>query len=896
MEFSEEWKSLFPIGSSTVSPLLLSDPDSLGPLFFNPNPNSQTHLLSSTIPSLQLPHHLLTERYLLTSDPSILPSTASTIAPLFDSPDQLIDYNVSHFLYNRVQLLKCPDSPNVVVIFPTGVNDQNIGFFMLRVKDSALDTRLDVKGNVFRASTGSESRILRMSVNPITDSELGGGSDSSPVIGYVMASSRYSVCWFAVMHNLSLDSPSMSYLGRSKVFKEAVVHACWSPHILEESVVLLESGQLFLFDLESQGSSKIFKGTRLRVPQNDSDWFKNKGWLSCEFSWKPRILIVARYDAIFLVDFSSKECNVTCLMKIETLRMFAPDEKERFLALSRAGPDYFYFTVASTSLLVLCDVRKPLTPILQWRHGIDEPCYMTVLSLSMLRSHSKVDTFKLASDMGFCIILGSFWNSEFNIFCYGPQFPFRKGSITSKLSKFNTTIYAWELPSEINLSSHECHCGSCVFREELSKDALPEWIDMQLKKEMVLGFGILSNDLASLLCEPDEHGGFTLVRVMSSGKFELQRYHASWDMDRNLEGCHDTDLLLESHLLRPTSDKEYKYKSADFHCIKLDYLYAYANGNLAQLLTAKLDKVYSDDQEEAPFCSEVHELLCKKLNACGLGHSRSSPAITSIFKDVKLPASFHEVALRKLWTDLPLELLQLAFLSYSECREVIGYNQKGVPLEFLAVPDLPQLPPFFLRKPSPHTNDDIVGPVIPFPVLLVINEVRYGYSDSSSDEFSVEAELGLKYKEVMQVAGEIAVSSRGSMFPDDHVVSLDDDEGEPWSRSSKPKSFSTYRPIALNFSNTDNIQGKSVYTDTAYDTFIFHVSDKSREHTESVGEEMFDDLCPIELRFDAPVKKFEGQSLKDYKLLKEQMSKWQQSFDLYKEFCIQSGFEKVDIS
>ncbi|GAU36877.1 hypothetical protein TSUD_220460 [Trifolium subterraneum] len=247
-------------------------------------------------------------------------------------------------------------------------------------------------------------------------------------------------------------------------------------------------------------------------------------------------------------------------------------------------------------------------------------------------------------------------------------------------------------------------------------------------------------------------------------------------MAKNLEGCHEADLLLESHLLRPMSDKEYKYKSADFHYIKLDYLYAYANGNLAQVLTTKRDKAYSDDQEEAPFCSEVHELLCKKLNDRGLGHSRSSPKITSIFKDVKLPASFHEVALRKLWTDLPLELVQLAFLSYSECREVIGYNQKGVPLEFLAVPDLPQLPPFFLRKPSPHSDDDIVGPVIPFPVLLVINDILY----PSSNEFSVEVELGLKYKEVMQVAGEIAVSSRGSMFPDDHVVSLDDDEDEPW--------------------------------------------------------------------------------------------------------------------
>ncbi|CAL5203127.1 unnamed protein product [Lathyrus oleraceus] len=891
MDFSEEWKSLFPIGGSTVSPLLFSNPDSLGPIFFNPNPNSLTHLFSSTIPSLQLPHHLLTERYLVTSDPSILPSTASNIAPLFDSPHEVIDHNVSHFLHNRIQLLKCRDSPNVVVFFPTGGNDENIGFFMLRVKDSMLDTRLDVKGNVFQASTGSKSRIFRISVNPVTDSGLGGASNSSLVIGYLLASSLYSVCWFTVNHNLSLDSPSMSYLGRSKVFKEMVVHACWSPHILEESLVLLETGRLFLYDLESQGSMDIFKGTRLRVPWSDWTSSENKAWLSCEFSWHPRILIVSRDDAVFLVDLRLKECNVTCLMKIETLRMYAPDVNERFLALSRAGPDDFYFTVASSSLLVLCDVRKPLMPILQWKHNIDEPCYMNVLSLSMLRSHSKIDTFKLASEVGFCIILGSFWNSEFNIFCYGPAFPFRKGSITSKLSKISTTFRAWELPSEINLSSRECHCGICLFREELSKDALPEWIDWQLKKEMVLGFSIISNDLASLLHEPDEHGGFTLVRITSSGRFELQRYHASWCLDRKLEDCHEADLCMESHLLCPRNVKE--NKSVELHYLKLDYLCAYANGNLAQILTTKLDQTYSNEQEEAPFCSEVHELLCKKLNACGLGHSRSSPAITSIFNDVKLPASFHEVALRKLWTDLPLELLQLAFLSYSECREVNGFNQTRVPLEFLAVPDLPQLPPFFTRKPSPHDNNDIVGPVIPFPVLLVINEVRYGYSDLGSDGFSVESELGLKYKEVMQVANEISVSSHGSMRPDYHAVSLADEEEDPWADSSKPKPFLTYRPIALTFSDTDSVQGKGLCTDNIYESFIFHVSEKSCKQTESVGAEMFDDLCPIELRFDAPVRKFEDQSLKAYTLLKKKMSIWQKEFDLYKEFCIQSGFEKA---
>ncbi|KAJ1385538.1 hypothetical protein SESBI_41603 [Sesbania bispinosa] len=839
MELSEEWKSLFPIGASTVSPLLLSD-SALGPLIFNPKPHSLTLLFSSTslLPPLHLPPHLFPSRFLLSTEhSSILPSTASSVASLFGSHNE--NDSASYFLHNRIHILKYPDRPNVVVFFPTGTNDDKVGFFMLHVKDSELHIQLDNNGDIFRASSGSAHRILRISVNQVTDFGLGASDlsgNSFPVIGYLLASTLYSVYWFVVKHNSILGRPSVFYLG-GKVFKTCpVVHACWSPHILEESLVLLESGELFLFDMESRSSSATFKGTSLRVPWNDSTFSENKAWLSCEFSWHPRILIVARSDAVFLVDLRLKECSVTCLMKIETLRMYAPDDNERFLALSRAGPDNFYFIVASSSLLILCDVRKPLMPVLQWVHGIDRPCYINALSLSTLRSHSKEDTFKLASELGFCIILGSFWNCEFNIFCYGSTLPFGKGSINMKLSKINTTFSAWELPFEINLSNYECHCGSCLLREELSKHALPEWIDWQLKKEIVLGFDILSNDVAALLCEPDEHGGFTIIRLMSSGKFELQRYHASWALARNLEDCHE--------------------------------------------------------QDKESFCAKVHELLCEKLNTCGFGQSRSCPAVTAVFEDVKLPASFHEVSLRRLWADLPLKLLQLAFLSYSECRELIGDNQNRVALEFLAVPDLPQLPPFFLRKSSPHTNDDIVGPVVPFPVLLVLNEFLNGDSDLERGEFSVEAKLCLKYNEVTQVAGEIAISAHGSTCFDDHAVSLANDGEETWVGSSKPKSFSLYRPVAFNCAATDIVQGNSVSSDTIYETFIFHVSEKSCKQTESVGQEIFDDLCPIELRFDAPAKKFEPQDLKAYNLLKRQMTKWQESFDLYKDFCIQSGFEK----
>nr|XP_004495159.1 uncharacterized protein LOC101491542 [Cicer arietinum] len=184
MEFSEEWKSLFPISSATQSPLLLthSDSNSLGPLFFNPNPISLSLLYSSNslFPPLHLPPHLLTNRFLSTSDPSILPSTASTVASLFHSPHQYNNNNnnttnVSHFLHNRIQLIQYPDSPNTLVFFPTGSNDEKIGFFMLGIKDSVLLTRFDTKGDIFIASSGSMDRIVNFSANPVTHSEMEGG-------------------------------------------------------------------------------------------------------------------------------------------------------------------------------------------------------------------------------------------------------------------------------------------------------------------------------------------------------------------------------------------------------------------------------------------------------------------------------------------------------------------------------------------------------------------------------------------------------------------------------------------------------------------------------------------------------------------------------------------------
>lgn len=727
-------------------------------------------------------------------------------------------------------------------------------------------------------------------------------------VGYLLASTMYSVHWFTVKvgdFGSNSDRVSLVYVG-GRVFKTCcVVHACWSPHVLEESVVLLENGALFLFDLESRlkshYSDSYFKGTRLKVlwDNDGSGSSGNYRWLSCEFSWHPRVLIIARSDAIFLVDLRFDECNLTCLMKIEMLQMYVPVEKEQFLVLSKTSSDSFHFVLASDNLLLLCDVRKPLMPLLQWAHGLNKPSYADVFRLSELRSYSKDDTYKWPSDSGFCIILGSFWNCDFNIFSYGPSLPTPIGSVASKITELRKSFYAWELPSDLLLSGHECHCGYCLVREEFQKDTLPEWIDWQHKKEIVLGFGIVNKDLSSLLSEPDEFGGFTLIRLMSSGKLELQRYCASWDSVKKVEEPHRELLHFKDYLLYSPEHEEYRFPRR-FKYLELDYLYGYLNGNLDEVLDSKMKRSCKVFQGNELFSPEFHEILCKKLHECGFGQLRSSPAITIVLNDISLPSSIHEVVLRRLWSDLPMELLQLAFSNYPEILEVL-VDQKRVALEFSAVPDLSQLPPFILRrprKPSCRSNkwskkvqpgDALVGPVLPLPLLLTLHEFRNGCpnSEEQSGRFSVEEELSRSCDEVMQVVSEMAVSNSDPEVLDDQATSLANDGEEKWGNSQRSKPFFSYQPVAAKGSSIDHRQGKSLYKDDKFDTLISKVSEKkqtSNDINDSVGLELFDDLCPVKLRFDACPMKFEAKELRGYNILKKQFLEWQNQFDLYKDF------------
>ena len=69
-------------------------------------------------------------------------------------------------------------------------------------------------------------------------------------------------------------------------------------------------------------------------------------------------------------------------------------------------------------------------------HGLDNPCHINIFRLSELRSNSRDDTYKWASESGFCIILGSFQNCEFNLFCYDLLYQPREDPLFLKFRKF----------------------------------------------------------------------------------------------------------------------------------------------------------------------------------------------------------------------------------------------------------------------------------------------------------------------------------------------------------------------------------------------------------------------------------------------------------------------------
>ncbi|PPS17650.1 hypothetical protein GOBAR_AA02924 [Gossypium barbadense] len=109
---------------------------------------------------------------------------------------------------------------------------------------------------------------------------------------------------------------------------------------------------------------------------------------------------------------------------------------------------------------------------------------------------------------------------------------------------------------------------------------------------------LFSRDILKLVCESDEFGGLILIRLMSSGKNEAQRYCASCDLVQNFDIAHKEPLFnFEDSLLYSSCDDEYEFPKR-FKYLNLDYFHGCLNDNLAQGLGSEMQKSHKDFHQE----------------------------------------------------------------------------------------------------------------------------------------------------------------------------------------------------------------------------------------------------------------------------------------------------------
>ncbi|KAH1096646.1 hypothetical protein J1N35_013567 [Gossypium stocksii] len=334
-------------------------------------------------------------------------------------------------------------------------------------------------------------------------------------------------------------------------------------------------------------------------------------------------------------------------------------------------------------------------------------------------------------------------------------------------------------------------------------------------------------------------------------------FHAS-NM-KNFDVAHrELSFNFEDSLLYSSNDDEDEFPKR-FKCLNLDYLRSYLNDNLTEGLGSRMQKSHKDFQQKESINLDFYEILYEKLTVCRFGQFKSSPALFVLFNNISLPTSIYGGASSQIWATFPWKLLLLAFSSYPKSLDV-PFDDMTMPLDFSVVPDLPHLPLFLLGKPSCRNikcshkmqpNDSLVGHVL--PILLAVHEFCNGCPNlEKMCGFSLDVEFGFRFNEVMRVTMEMVVSYF-CLLNNDETVFLANDRDEIWTNSQRPKQFLLYHPVV------GEARGNRIYNNVKFTTMItkvHKVTDPNDTMDSIVGLELFNDICPIEFKFDVLVMNF----------------------------------------
>ncbi|MBA0648388.1 hypothetical protein Goklo_016119, partial [Gossypium klotzschianum] len=112
--------------------------------------------------------------------------------------------------------------------------------------------------------------------------------------------------------------------------------------------------------------------------------------------------------------------------------------------------------------------------------------------------------------------------------------------------------------------------------------------------------------------------------------------------------------------------------------------------------------------------------------------------------------------------------------------------------------------------------------------------------------FSLNMKFGFRFNEVMRVTAEMAILDFCLPMMNPSLLLM------IWVNSQRPKQFLLYYPVV------GKARGNWIYNDVKFTTMItkVHKLTDPNDIMDSVGLELFDDLCPIEFKFDVTIKNF----------------------------------------
>ncbi|XP_024539992.1 uncharacterized protein LOC9633859 [Selaginella moellendorffii] len=593
---------------------------------------------------------------------------------------------------NRLECMQCQDG-KLQLTFPVGENFNSIGSILCK-RDPAgrlcpLKKQEDEPDSEWLGG-------VRMSVSPTLNHPIRQLSamkisNSSVDENILVARTQHQV---HVM-NVLREEDRVCFASRSvTTYRQGVSHVVWSPYIEGELATVLESGEVFVYNVHSTKQSTnnlranfIVQARMVEAATADGSgaakfpkavvaeiWNLRRSWWRVEYGWHPKLLVIANAEDILLSDL--RHGNATTLLgTVGNSKNYCHQrrcEQDRFVAIVRPEDRGYHFAAATMEHIMLFDIRRPRMPLLQWEHSMhdDSPGYLSMHPLSWLRPEED-------NGAGRVILAASFRSGDVRAFCYGPQAPSTAivSGASSRFREIEEAYCAWDLPSKI-FTSRPRKLSMTALYDSLSTGTQDSYI------ESLSGVAVL----------PGAKTGFSLLQLTGTGDILNQPYIASKTLKRekNTKLCEYPDRLIAKN------KKKLVMKNCSFPAMLnyvkhgLDCLAALGSSHESKRLKATVMDPVEDYQDR----------------------------IYKVLSDVEVFLSNHEISFKVLLLGLSQDL---ALHAAKMPSNVTGYI------------DVTDRTPY-LRPPLKYLEMQETPVPVPLPVLLEI-QAKEGNRKATKESF-----------------------------------------------------------------------------------------------------------------------------------------------------------------